>query len=220
MAISPSISNCMEACCNLSDLNRELLRSRTERPVLFNRRTPYQCTQEDIDCYTKKFVQKEICLADIGEATQEITSFLSPNTEPPPKVQQALKRLKDLRNLCYWGPDLIIKAAHDLDTALFGGKLRKRIAISWVNREFLNPDLSLEGRRELVGRCSTSPRQGTCDVFLNKDAIFDWRDPRHQMFTTLIHEMVVSDSLGFARFHITALTRCSACLYCDCLWPA
>ena len=212
------MSNCMEAYCNLSDLDREVLRSQTERPVRFDRCTPYQCTQEDIDCYTKRFVQKEIYSTDIGEATQEITSFLSPNTEPPLKVQQALKRLKDIKNLCYWGPDLIIKIAHDLDTALFGGKLRKRITISWVERDFLNPDLSLEGRRERVGRCSTSPRQGTCDVFLNKDAIFDWHDPRHQMFKTLIHEMVVSDFSDFARFHITTLTRCSACLYCDCQW--
>ena len=164
--------------------------------MLFNTRSPYDCTQEEIDDYTKEY-RSEAFFASIEEATQEITHILNPFAKYPPPVEAALCRLKDARFGVKWGPDTIIKSVHDLDTALFGGILCRKIAVSWVEKEKMASDKELAPRVRGITKGSDSSgicrvSSGVCRVLLNSDSMFDQPDPQQQMFSTMIHELVVS----------------------------
>ena len=97
-------------------------------------------------------------------------------------------------------PDLVIKAFSDLDLVFFGGRLRGKVAVQWVEDEFFcDRDKPLTVR----GHCSVYHNDGSrisgdgrCHIRLNATMMFRlaWRrpgdpEPWQQMIGSLLHEM-------------------------------
>ena len=94
---------------NLNDLDRELLRSRNERKVFSFRHSPYDCSQKDVDDYTKRHQARKVRYMQLWKANHEIAVFLNPSSTLSPEVLAALHRLKVARWTEPWSPDVIIK---------------------------------------------------------------------------------------------------------------
>lgn len=97
-------------------------------------------------------------------------------------------------------PDLVIKAFSDLDLVFFGGRLRGKVAVQWVEDEFF---CDREKPLTVRGHCSVYHNDGSrisldgrCHIRLNATIIFrlGWKkpgdpEPWQQMIGSLLHEM-------------------------------
>lgn len=121
-------------------------------------------------------------------ATSRLLEFLDKPIKPGTREHKALHRIADGLELTLWGPDLIIKAFDDLDIVFFNGTLATRTQISWqTDREIGYPPAF--GVTHSLG-------YGRCHIMLNATGIFlRPPNPRAQMWQTMLHEMVVSDTL-------------------------
>ncbi|KAK3176971.1 hypothetical protein OEA41_008297 [Lepraria neglecta] len=161
-------------------------------PVLFDEGSPYDCTQEDIDDYTEIPIGNETAhFTPVHEATRQIISFLDPNSTPSTPVLTTLDRLKTARWADQWGPDVVIKAVHDMDTAIFNGALRGKIAVLWADTELIR-EVAQDQQKMVLGMTASFGEidPGTAMVYLNSDEIFKEPEPQKKMWETVIHELV------------------------------
>ncbi|MCJ1226298.1 hypothetical protein MMC12_002948 [Toensbergia leucococca] len=87
-----------------------------------------------------------------------------------------------------WGPDIVVKAFHDLDKVFFQGRLEGRVTIKWKKAKFFKYDSS---KGKTYGSTWSKAPRGA-QIFLNADAIFldQTSDPFKDMWGTLLHEMI------------------------------
>ncbi|KAL8840148.1 MAG: hypothetical protein Q9205_005866 [Flavoplaca limonia] len=101
----------------------------------------------------------------------------------------ALSRIGTALRLLDWGPDLIIKAFHDLDTAFFGGNLAGYTMVRWQSdAEFHQVGVGSSYGVTFTCFNGTEPQK----IFLNAEVIFGEGSVGHfkQMWGTMLHEMV------------------------------
>lgn len=158
--------------------------------VIAERGTPYPCSQEQIDTY----VMEPYCsrgndqMMSEHDAIRMLENFLDPSRPPTNRVRAALHRIYDaMKNTDCWHPDVVIKAAHDIDTAFFMGRLKGNLSIQWLRQ-------IPEGSGYVRG--ITHPRPYACStICLSLYAIFFGSEfPRMRMWQVLFHEMIVSPS--------------------------
>ena len=65
--------------------------------------------------------------------TKEEINFLT-NQWPNHTVTDALNRMRQVIGTFDWGPDVLVKICHNMDTAFFNGVLRFRVLASWEGR--------------------------------------------------------------------------------------
>lgn len=157
--------------------------------VIAGRGTPYPCNQEQIDTY----VIEPYCSRGNDQvmfehdAIRMLEDFLDPSRPPTNRVRAALHRIGDaMNNTDDWHPDVLIKAAHDIDTAFFMGCLKGNVSIQWVRR--------IPGGSGYVKGITHPKRLGSsCStIHLSLHAIFFDSDfPRMKMWQVLFHEMIV-----------------------------
>ena len=172
--------------------NRDRFYSNTFKPVTIEDGTRYdQCSAEDISAYTSP-VPGRPALLSRAEGIRVLNGFLS-NDWPNKATQDALERIRRVIRTPGWGPDVLIKVSHDMDTAFFNGHLRSRVLVSWQDEQVMHtivPDF-----RYLFGCTSHSRNSNTCLISLNRVGIcYGPAEPRRQMFQTLTHEMLVSSN--------------------------
>ena len=148
------------------------------------------CTEDDIEAYTAYFgpytfgskMSPSISAKDFEES-------LNIKRWPSLLQKQALDRIKMARWNASSHPATVIKAAHDIDVALFGGKFRYRLRIFWYEPA-TNPNSQNFGT---AFGFMKPQADGTCHIYLNRDTILRKRSQcGDQMWWTQIHEMVVS----------------------------
>ena len=110
----------------LSPENYEKLLRLTELPVIVGKGTDYPCTQGQIDAY-QHFRGRDVPSI---RGTREVIRYFNRFLYPAPVQTSSLKRLAmSINHPGKWGPDVAVKAFHDIDTAFFGGELRDRVCI-------------------------------------------------------------------------------------------
>ncbi|MCJ1268479.1 hypothetical protein MMC22_008367 [Lobaria immixta] len=156
------------------------------------RGTLYPCTQQQIDAYTVEpyCYQGNDHVMSEHDAIRMLEDFLDPNRPPMPRVRAALQRITDA--MCIqddWYPDVILKAAHDIDTAFFMGWLEGNVRIQWMNQIKMVEQLGdREGHALGITRYR---RRGCSSIWLSMEAIFyETEYPRRRMWQTLFHEMI------------------------------
>lgn len=168
------------------------------------RGTLYPCTQQQIDAYTLEpyCYQGNDHVMSEHDAIRMLEDFLDPNRPPMPRVRAALHRIADA--MCIkddWYPDIILKAAHDVDTAFFMGFLEGKVRIQWMNQKKMVEQF---GDREGHALGTTRYRRHGCSsIWLSMEAIFyETEYPRRRMWQTLFHEMIVSSPWSTLRTEI------------------
>ena len=180
----------------LSDSDRERLRSQCEhRPSLDSGSFYEGCTQGDINDYIR-MPDRDQPLRSMNWklAMRKLYTFLDPNSTPSPEILSALKRLENAMWSKTWGPDIILKGAHDLDTAFFNGKLRENFGVQWGTTASMMRDVGRPVIGSLYGTTHfgypSTDSAATCMITLNSDTIFDDEDPNELMWHVLVHELV------------------------------
>ena len=79
-------------------------------------------------------------------------------------VKEALERLKLVREDRQWSPDVIIKAAKDLDTAFFDSPLDYQISVRWSDPSETAALNKKYGMAQFLEGMM-------CDIYLNRDEI-------------------------------------------------
>ena len=148
------------------------------------------CSHDDIAGYTKPSAGPQL-QSSKADATRWLTNFLVDHW-PSPKVKEALDRLRQVVRTPFWGPDMLVQIARDLDTAFFHGRLRDTIQVSWG-------DVDIFWDSHIVDKLGvTNLDQGNniCYIALNRYGISGGEtEPRIQTVQTLTHEMVVSSNM-------------------------
>ena len=175
-----------------------------------------------------KYAQDEASLTTMELATRDLEHILHQTTALAPEAVGAidrLQRLYSLRQSNTWGPDLIFKAFDDLDLALFQGKLRGHIQLSWkTEAEFtqrypgrVNSYAMTQFSYRILRNNAGKKACWSFVAFINLRSSKIFQDPLEgnstrwdEMFGTLIHEMV------HAYLRITVrLTSTRDHLWCD-----
>ena len=158
------------------------------------RGTAYPCNQQQIDTYTSKpyCYQGNNHVMSERDAIRMLEDFLDPRRPLTPKVRAALHRIADAMYIKDdWYPDIILKAAHDIDTAFFMGRLEGNVRIQWISHIRMVQQLGVNGAHTLGStryRCC-----GCSSIWLSLRAIFEETPfPRRRMWQVLFHEMIVS----------------------------
>ncbi|KAI4133339.1 MAG: hypothetical protein LQ338_000239 [Usnochroma carphineum] len=168
--------------------DRHLLFELTRYEVRPDWGTPYPCNVKNLASYRrrpKKTRKKPLC----NElATSKLVKFLNEPIVEGSKERAALYRLASGMQLQEWGPDLIIKAFDDIDLVFFRGVLATRTQISYWTEQQIRAEGELS---PVLGFCNNLG-YGRSHIVLNSSRIFlQCRDPFAQMWTTMLHEMVV-----------------------------
>lgn len=177
---------------------RELARYVSEEygGVTTRRGTPYSCNQQQIDDYTLMpyCYEGDYNMMSEREAIGMLQAFLDPNIRPSPTVRAALHRIADGMHVRQWYPDVVIKAAHDIDTAFFMGRLWGNVRITWVSRAEM---VQARGRdRASVLGITLYLNDRNSRICLNLESILeDDEFPHKCMWQTIFHEMIVSSPL-------------------------
>ncbi|CAO1604289.1 MAG: hypothetical protein LQ349_001071 [Xanthoria aureola] len=121
------------------------------------------------------------------EACDALVDFLSRVPRPGSKTDAALCRIGDALDLLDWGPDLIIKAFHDLDRAFFATTLTGMTTVDW----FANHEFQAMGCPPAYGM-TTSLYPGPQAIYLNARNIFRTGQAGHfsQMWQTVSISLV------------------------------
>lgn len=183
----------------LSDEERDGLYWDTQSPVEAGRGTKYKCTQRTIDDYHRPSKRDNFSgFIPLSHSTQSLTTFLVSDPQASPEVEQALDRLCEARWNQNWGPDIIIKAAHDIDTAFFKSSLLGKITLRWGDIETILQRPHVEEDTKAYGMTYYEGR-GRCTIYLNADMIFNAPFPCEQMWQTAFHEFLVSVNKSSSR---------------------
>lgn len=138
--------------------------------------TPYPCSEDDIKTLTNdKFEQFDSPwfgkLMSAEQATVQLEQFLLPGTPLTKPQIKARERLQGMLRWesSDWGPDLVVKTAHDFDKLFFNRKLKGHIQIKWASDEqLLRYNANLLGQSNQDGQ---SWRWGHCLIDLNADRL-------------------------------------------------
>lgn len=120
--------------------------------------------------------------AVVSKFTRELTH------SPCSKVRESLYRLQEAIDNLHWGPDIFIKAMHDIDEAGFLGALRGRVAVRSIIDQIMIrlSGQSCFGLTEMEG-------EGFSRINVNPTKMFlESSDPHWQMWKVGIHEAMVS----------------------------
>ena len=164
---------------------RRLLKA-TEHPVNKRTRTKYRCTQGQIDAY------QDVSGEDVpgnGDRRKMIRYFNSILMQEPAETSSLQRLARVIKHPpSPWGPDLVIKAFHDIDTVFFNGKLQGRVRIRWVRHVDKGSD---EG--ETFG--GVEPLEHSRSEIRLYARIFELKitNPYMIMWRTVFHETAVSD---------------------------
>ena len=185
----------------LNDANHVLendnLHYQAQLPVEANKGTPYACSQSDIDEFQHCTTGNQEGVVSKTAAVGMLEDFLDPLRQPSHEVLEALMRLRTARWNPNWGPDVIIKAAKDLDLAFFDGRLRGSVAVRWSHTWSVPANLyGCVFKRYGVMWPGVGPELGLCLVHLYADQILYAANPCEQMWQTMLHEMIVSFHIG------------------------
>jgi hypothetical protein len=169
------------------------LHYQAQLPVEANKGTPYACSQSDIDDFQHCTRVSQEGFVNKITAVQMLEDFLDPLRQPSHEVLEALMRLRTARWHPNWGPDIIIKAANDLDIAFFDGRLRGSMAVCWSHTWSVPANLhACVDKRYGMMWPGLGPELGMCLVHLYADQILCTANPCEQMWQTMLHEMIVS----------------------------
>lgn len=103
------------------------------------------------------------------EACYTLVDFLRSGPIPGSKVDAALRRIGIALDLHDWGPDLIIKAFHDLDTAFYAANLAGMTTVNWsADSEFR----AMGHPRSFGFTRGPSKWPGPQEIYLNAHHIF------------------------------------------------
>lgn len=147
------------------------------------------CTAVGIFAYTEP---SPICEPGISkdDSRKELTKFLR-DQSPNLAVKQAIARLRRASWSPDWGPETIIKAMPDIDSAYFGGFLHHMVQVSGQDEKSFT-DLD-PGATNLLGLTYVRESDNICCVYLHREEIFNkGRSPKKLMWETIFHELVVS----------------------------
>lgn len=176
---------------HLSNEDRDRLYWDTQVPVEAGSGTDYKCTKRTIDDYHRPCKRNNFSIfIPLSYSTERLTTFLTSNPQASPEIQQALDRLYEARWNQNWGPDIIIKAAHDIDTAFFNCSLLGKITMRWGDIETILQRAHDEEDTKAYGMTFYEGR-GRCTIYLNADIIFNAPNPCEQMWRTAFHELLV-----------------------------
>lgn len=153
--------------------------------------TPYPCSMKNLASYQRRPMRTLKKAISNESATRKLVKFLNEPIVEGSKEREALYRLAEGMQLEEWGPDLIFKAFDDLDLVFFKGVLAKRTQISWLTQGEIRGKHGI--RHPILGFCQTLGF-GRTHIVLNASLTFKSRNPFAQMWNTMLHEMVVSDS--------------------------
>ncbi|KAL8991891.1 MAG: hypothetical protein Q9169_007561 [Polycauliona sp. 2 TL-2023] len=164
------------------------------RPVSIDAGTPYPCTEQQLHDLRYLLVVRYPQPWSTDRAANWLLAFLRSDARQFPKVNAAMLRLGVGVGLgedwAAWGPDLIIKAFYDLDTAFFGSNLGGMTRVEWVPDSFFRA----RGHDDTFGLTVDQSRDESAQrIYLNAHVI--WKAGRsgyfREMWGTLLHEMVV-----------------------------
>lgn len=167
--------------------------------VIAERGTPYPCNQQQIDLYTLQPYchQGNHLVMSEHNAISMLEDFLDRSRPPTPSVSAALHRIKDAINIKDdWYPDVVLKAAYDIDTAFFMGRLKGNVRIMWVNRirmveQYGSSMAYMLGHTHYLGH-------GCSSVWLSmQDILLESEFPRTKMWKVVFHELIVSLAVVF-----------------------
>ena len=172
---------------------QELHRASFE-PIEVETGTKCTCTQHDLTMYHARLsALSDIIIEDIPAPIEPkkpirwLANFLHQDNWPTPQVKEALERLMLAREDRQWGPDIIIKAAKDLDTAFFNSLLDYQISVRWSDPSetaALNKNFGMAQFLEVM----------MCDIYSNRDEVLlKSENPAGVMWGTMVHEMIVRD---------------------------
>jgi len=165
--------------------------------------TPYPCLQSSIDFHTlPSFPHKNNSkFVSTLSATNEILWQNHPLRALPPAEKEAIARLQTVlpSNDQNIGPDLAIKAFHDLDLVFFAGKLHNNVTVHWADSHTDEHFLRIASSHPLpiLGFTDRNPdrllsERGQCRIVLNARTLLRGGDgaPMECCLETLLHEMV------------------------------
>ena len=158
----------------------------TELPVRAHSGSYYPCEQQDIDDYQSYPSIWRGFYYNGDDVLLQMTKWLV--SKPSTRELAAFDRLAEALIDPGWGPDIIIKALHDIDTALFGGKLRRKVVVRWTSQEGFT-------RMRVPHAIGATDDQGRGHslMWLNTSLVFRLdHDPKMEMWQTMIHEALVS----------------------------
>lgn len=107
--------------------------------VRHNTGTDYPCTRRELRslrCKGRSFRAPILPRPwSPDEACDRLLNFLNQSSGRNPDIDAALGRIGNALQLREWGPDLIIKAFHDLDRAFFAATLAGSTKVEWASQE-------------------------------------------------------------------------------------
>ena len=144
--------------------------------------TPYPCKEEHLRQLRSLRHIHYPPLRSPDKACSDLIRHLT--AAPSPRVSAAIRRIGISLELRDWGPDLILKAFHDLDTAFFASTLGGRTTVQWKS----DRELRAMGSEEVYGVtytsfCGCKPQK----IYLNAEIIFSEGSAGHfkQMWGTV-----------------------------------
>lgn len=188
--------------------NRQRLFDQARQAVHPDKGTRYPCSLQNILSYRRRPEKSYKNPWSNEVATNKLVNFLNEPIKEGSKERAALYRLADGMQLEKWGPDLIIKAFDDLDLVFFRGVLATRTQISWMTTR----EIRAKGLTSSVFGFTEPLGHGRAHIVLNSTIIFlEDPNPFAQMWSTMLHEMVVSIA-GFGQRRIMRTNLPPACL--------
>ena len=155
------------------------------RTVRENTGTPYPCTQKELDTYVKRPAPRSQPPISQREATRILEDFNDLNRKSTPEEKAAHRRLAAGMKIKKWGPDLVIKSFRDLDITFFKAKLFGHCNVKWMEDI---PGIPCLG-------CTGHFPDRTLRAWIHLNARLNLasdHEPYNAMWSTLMHEMVVS----------------------------
>ena len=165
-----------------------------QNPIRADSGTAYPCSQRDLDGYTKFYrSNKDIVYVSPNTGTNNLVLWLDINQNPDSDSAAALKRLRNGLRIRPWGPDLLIKAFKDLDTAFFMGTLTGNVLVQWKKSMDVRSLLGLGPSHKVTWGYTSKVGHGQAKISINSTPHFKASgDPFREMWRTLLHEMCVS----------------------------
>ena len=150
--------------------------------------TRYPCKEEDLRQLQRLRHVHYPRRRSPDKACSDLVRHLT--ARPSSRVSAALRRIEISLELREWGPDLILKAFRDLDTAFFASTLSGRTTVKWKS----DRELCAKGKEGVYG-VTYSPRKGSGPqrIVLNAERIFKEGSVGHfkQMWGTVSTSLLV-----------------------------
>ncbi|MCJ1268478.1 hypothetical protein MMC22_008366 [Lobaria immixta] len=171
-----------------------------QTPIRADKGTAYPCSQRDLDGYVKFYrTNKDIAYVSPNSGTNKLIIWLDINQKPDPESTAALERLGKGLKIRPWGPDLVIKAFKDLDTAFFMGTLTGNVLVRWKKVRDISNLWGFGSSHGVLWGYTSKMGHGQAQITINSTPHFKVAsDPYREMWRTLLHEMC---------YAVTAITR-------------